>query len=130
MQRPRTAVTMERGHSADINETAPKKKQEKMNLGEFLTNQCEYIRCRGLGAHCTCCHCNVLPSIPEAHEYDTVWVLTACAQRWDHGPTRWTLSRCRLQQSHQAAMARVIEMAASDEHSHSQHGSRRERAPA
>jgi hypothetical protein len=33
---------MASGQMADHVTTAPKKKQEKMNLGEFLTNQCEW----------------------------------------------------------------------------------------
>lgn len=40
---------------ADDTCTAPKKKQEKMNLGEFLTNQCMHTLAPSRGARCTRC---------------------------------------------------------------------------
>ena len=59
-QKPSTAAMIEHEHSTDDVYAAPKKKQEKMNLGEFLTNQCEYKATSGFGAHCTANHAREL----------------------------------------------------------------------
>ena len=71
--------------NADAPYVAPKKKQEKMGLGEFLTDQCTFPP--------PLFHVPPFVGIPLAMLH--AWLTLSLTQPSDHGPTKWTRSRCR-----------------------------------